>query len=106
VSSKAPRQITAVNVWRKGHREDIEAEASRRAQELGDSRKNFVSLREKVAKELFESLSQEEKTSWANRAKDEHHKATEKWKRESTASPSTNPADRQRYVLSIIIIIV
>jgi hypothetical protein len=96
LSSKTPRQITAVNAWRKGHRKDIEAEASRRAKELGDSRKTLVSLREKVAKEFFANLSQEEKTSWANRAKDEHHEAVEKWKRESTVSPSTDPADRQK----------
>jgi hypothetical protein len=78
------------------HREEIEAEASRRNKELGASRNKLVSLREKVAREFFEKLSQEEKTSWASRAKEEHRMVTEKWKRESTAPPSTDPADRQR----------
>lgn len=60
------------------------------------NRSMSASVREQVAKKMFEKLSAEEQNEWVMQAKEEHQEAVKEWKDEKTKSPSTSPADRQR----------
>jgi len=93
---KPPRLVSAMNSWRKDHRKEIKDELSRRVKLEGWDRKTLAPLREKVAKEIFGRLSQAERNRWAEQAKQKHKTATEEWKKEVSAPPSTCPADRER----------
>lgn len=95
-SNKAPRQKTAVNVWRRSHTEEIEKEVKLRAQRDNVDRKRLAPVREKVAKEMFERLSLGERDKLSMHAKEDHAAEIKKWKQETTTPPSTSPADRQR----------
>lgn len=106
---KKPRAKSAINLWRRTQRDDIEAEVRQRLQQSAAAagefpskaeQKNMISLREKVAKEFFDNLSAEVKATWAEAAQEEHDAALSKWKEDLEACPSTLPADRQRFVLS------
>ena len=91
-----PRCRPAGNLWRKGHREEIEAEVHRRAAAQGTDPKILAPLREAIIKELFGGLPKEEQADWARLAKGEHEDAVKAWKGEVGAPPSTDPKDRQR----------
>jgi hypothetical protein len=94
---KAPCLSSATNVWRRSNRKEIEAETSCEAERLNKNQKSDVaSIRERVAKRLFEALSAEERDEWTSMAKEEHTEAMQKWIKELDQSPSTHPADRQR----------
>jgi len=56
----------------------------------------LASVREQVAKKMFRQLSTEEQNEFALQAKEEHQAAIKEWKEQTTRSPSTNLADRQR----------
>jgi len=47
---------------------------------------------------MFERLDKDEKEQWEAQAKEEHHELLTKWEDDTTKPPSTDPADRQRYV--------
>ena len=97
-SDKAPRQKTAVNIWRKSYTQEIEKEVTLRAQRDSLDRKKLAPVREKVAKEMFEKLSVGDKDKWTKQAKEDHEAEMKEWKfKQETTSPlSTCPADRQR----------
>jgi hypothetical protein len=97
-SDKAPRQKTAVNIWRKSYTQEIEKEVTLRAKRDNVDKKKLAPVREKVAKEMFEKLSLEDKDKWTKRAKEDHEADIKEWKfkQETTSPPSTSPADRQR----------
>lgn len=97
-SIQRPRMRSAVNVWRRTEVQVIEAEVRRLVLEGHISRPKVVTLRERVAKEMFSKLSEEEREEWGARAKEEHEKAVEDWTNETQADPSEDPAARQRYV--------
>lgn len=63
-------------------------------------KKKMASIREKVAKEMYDGLSSEDKAHWLGVAKEDHEVALAKWKVDLEAPPSEAPADRQRYVYS------
>ena len=93
--AKPPRLGTAVNLWRISHRAEIEAETTRSA--VGkDRRTDLAPIRERVAKRLFDALDLEDRNYWTSMAQEDHKAAMEQWKKETTQTPSTNPADRQR----------
>ncbi|KAJ3503663.1 hypothetical protein NLJ89_g8330 [Agrocybe chaxingu] len=97
VSFHRPRQKTPANVWRRTNREQIEEEAKRRAvEDTTGPKKKLAPIRESVAKEMFASLSEQEKEEWAQVAKDEHAALLAKYKSEVESPPSTEPVDRQR----------
>lgn len=94
-SSPRPRVPIPWNIWRKDSKAIIEKEARRRADEQGVPLKNLAPVREKVVREMYDALSQEQKDRWEKRAKSEHAKAVKKWEAESKSLPSTAPRDRQ-----------
>jgi hypothetical protein len=102
-SDKAPRQKTAVNIWRKSYTQEIEKEVTLRAKRDKLDRKRLAPVREKVAKEMFEKLSSGDKDKWTKQAKDDHEAEIEEWKQETTSPPSTCPADRQRFASLFLI---
>lgn len=97
-SIQRPRMKSAMNIWRRTEAPVIEAEVRRLVLEGGISRSKVVALRERVAKEIFFELSEEERDEWKAQAKLEHEKAVENWTNETQADPSEDPAARQKYV--------
>ena len=97
-SDKAPRQKTAVNIWRKSYTQEIEKEVTLRAQRDSLDRKKLAPVSKKVAKEMFEKLSVGDRDKWTKQAKEDHEAEMKEWKfKQETTSPlSTCPADRQR----------
>ena len=100
-TSGKPRQKTAMNIWRRTHAEKIEAEVKRRALEQGTSKKGLAALREKVAKELFALVDPAERDACRERALEEHAIDMAQWKKSVLVRPSTEPADRHRWVVII-----
>jgi len=96
MKSKAPRLNSAINTWRRSFREKIQAEAKLQAEKLGKDGNMLASVREQVAKKMFEQLSTEEQEEWASQAKEEHQEAMKEWKEQIKRPPSTSLADRQR----------
>jgi len=99
-SSGKPRQKTAMNIWRRTHSAEIEAELRHRASEMAIDRKRLAASRETVAKDLFSALESSEKEEWKQRAKEEHEAALAVWNKAVTDGPSEEPADRQRRVVN------
>ena len=97
-----PRRKTAVNVWRKTQRTAIEAKVKTRAANSGATRDNLAALRDKLAREMFSTLPEAEQEHWKNQANVESEAALAAWKCDMESEPSTDPADRQRCVHSIL----
>lgn len=95
-----PRLKTPGNIWRKNHRTEIEDEVNRQAKAAGVPKNKVAPLRERVASKLYNGLGEAEKRYWAQVAKQDHDSAMEKWDKEVNGSPSTEPADLQKYVHS------
>lgn len=85
-----------MNIWRRTHTQDIEAEVKRRAFEQGVSHKGLAALHEKVVKNLFSAVDPVEKHEWKERAMEEHASDLARWKKSMLDQPSTDPANRQR----------
>ena len=97
VGASRPRLKTASNLWRKEHRDDIEAEAQRRVNSMGEAKKRkLASTRQTVATEKYAALSKEEKANWAAKAEEEHEEAKKEYEAAINGPPSTAPADRQK----------
>jgi hypothetical protein len=97
-SIQKPRQKAPVNVWRKLARKEIDFEAKKIIEKDKIPPSKHAALRDKVAREMYDFLSPEEKAQWVEQAKEEHEAALEKWKNDFEGSPSTAPEDRQRRV--------
>jgi len=95
-TSGKPRQKTAMNIWRRTHTEEIEAELRRRISEFGVERKRLAASRENIARDMFGALEGDQKEEWKQRAKEEHEVDLASWNKSMTGEPSTEPADRQR----------
>lgn len=98
----APRARSAANTWRKTQRECIDAEAKRLAEEMekvplkeGEKRESMVTIRDRVARDMFGKLSKGEQNEWKKTAAQEHRVAEAAWKAEMEAKPATDPKSRQ-----------
>ncbi|KAF9533124.1 hypothetical protein CPB83DRAFT_903106 [Crepidotus variabilis] len=92
---RPPRNIAPAFVWRQSHSEEIAAQVNQRALAEGRSRKSFAPLREKVVKEMYAALPQEEKEKWSAKAKEQHEEDLTKWNKELKRPPSEELNDRQ-----------
>jgi len=100
---RQPRHQSASNIWRRSFRKEIEAEASREVETQDKSRKrDLASIREQVAKRMFEALTKEEKDEWTAISNIEHEENMMNW-RKVTSGDFTDPADRQRYLYLIFV---
>jgi hypothetical protein len=93
-----PRLKAPVNVWRKLQRKEIDFEAKKIIEKEDTPLSKYAAVQEKVAREMYNLLSPEEKLQWVEQAKEEHEAAMAKWKDDTEGSPSTTPEDRQRQV--------
>lgn len=98
-----PRFRTAVNLWRKTQRIDIEAETKAIAEAakkkpLGPDEKPeaLITIRDRVARGRFGKLPAEERAFWKQEALTEHELAMNLWKTNMNAPAPTDPAARQR----------
>jgi len=93
---KLPRLKAPFNLWRVGERDEI----SRLAKlEPGFNKKNAAATRDRIAKNLFDLESPEEKEEWSTRAAELYDEEKIKYDRHMKEPPSTRPEDRQMYVL-------
>ncbi|KAF8958799.1 hypothetical protein BDZ97DRAFT_1940816 [Flammula alnicola] len=94
-----PRCKTGVNVWRKTHREEIEAELKNRLGDLKGKKDRLAAERDKIAREMFAKLDEEEQRSWKVVAMDEHSELMKEYKKDAQLAntPSTDPADHWSY---------
>ncbi|KAF9471420.1 hypothetical protein BDN70DRAFT_938959 [Pholiota conissans] len=99
-----PRCKTGVNMWRKTHREHIEAELKRRLGDLKGKRDRLAAERDKIAREMFGRLDLEEQRSWKTMAVAEHDELMKEYRREVAKShtPSRSPEDRQRCIQGLV----
>src|SRR5271156_411396 len=70
-----PRLKATVNVWRKTQHKEIDVEAKKRTEEENIPRSKHAAVRDKVAREMYDLLPQEEKSQWIEQAKEEHEAA-------------------------------
>lgn len=97
-SIKKPRLKSATNVWRKSQRQEIDVQVKKITQAGDTPRTALAAIRDKVARELFDKLPQEDKTHWIGVAKEEHEEALTRWKEDCEGNCSTSPKDRQKCV--------
>ncbi|KAJ3490466.1 hypothetical protein NLJ89_g11430 [Agrocybe chaxingu] len=102
LTEKKPRQKTPANVWRRNHRDEVEAELRVRAIAGGITRKQLAALRETVVKDLFKGLPQEEKDEYTALAKEEHLEVLAQWEKDMRSAPAKGPADRQRCIQGFV----
>uniref|UniRef100_A0A8H8CFR3 Uncharacterized protein n=1 Tax=Psilocybe cubensis TaxID=181762 RepID=A0A8H8CFR3_PSICU len=100
-----PRMKTPANVWRKTQRDAIDREYERQAalarlrgQPVKSS--NKVADRDRIAREMYAALPKSEQERWKKVAKEEHEAAMEMYDGDNELS--TDPADRQRAIQSIV----
>ena len=94
--SGRPRKKTAVNVWRKSQRHNIEARVKELAKEQDIPKDQWAALRDKVAREMFNQLPAVVQEKWKKQAEEETRLALELHERSCKTDPSTVPEDRQR----------
>lgn len=92
-----PRRKTPVNVWRKTERVSIDNEIKQNHSDVPKAQ--LAALRDKIARDRFAKLPLETRRHWELLAEQEHDVALEQWEKDVAAAFSTDPADRQRYVI-------
>ena len=90
---KKPRQKPPSNIWRKTQRKEIDLAAK----QLGNiPRSQHATVRDKLARDMFDQLPEEDKAQWTEQAKEEYETAMVRWKEDTEGKPSTLPEDRQK----------
>jgi hypothetical protein len=102
---KQPCLRTAANVWRKTRLPEIEKEVQCRAEDLGWAKSTLAHLREKVTKELYDTLPPGDKDRWVRRAKKEHDELLKKHEEEVRSAPGTDPTSHQQYLLLVLFLL-
>lgn len=100
---KRPRCKSPVNIWCKepDSVKTIQAEWDRIVTTIDPGKR--AAKRAEVASALFKTLSEEKQQYYTDRAKEEHKVALRKWNEALMGEVSTAPADRQRFVPSLVI---
>ncbi|PPQ77494.1 hypothetical protein CVT26_006140 [Gymnopilus dilepis] len=96
-----PRRKTAVNVWRKTQRHEIETKVKELAAAQGTAKDHLAALRDKVARDMFNALPSATKEIWTKKADQESEAALAKWKQEFKDEPSLTPAERQKCIQAL-----
>ncbi|KDR76072.1 hypothetical protein GALMADRAFT_139832 [Galerina marginata CBS 339.88] len=98
-----PRQKPAINLWRQTQREAIENNVKARARATKtNTRDGLAPLREKIVREMFTKLDDEEQRRWKDECLREHRVAIAAWKEEMERETSTAPEDRQRCIMGLV----
>lgn len=93
-----PRRQPPVNIWRKTQRKEIDIEAKKITDNGSIPRSKHAAVRDKVARDMYEKLPEEEKAQWIEQATEEYATAMERWQEDTEANPSTASEDRQKWV--------
>jgi len=94
---KTPRLKAPFNLWRVGERDEI----SRLAKLVpGFDKSTAATIRDRIAKELYRALPLDEKEEWCQRAAENYDTDKCSYDKHMKDPPSTQPEDRQMYVLS------
>lgn len=95
----APRQRSAANTWRKTQHDAVEAEIQRQLGQLegegGVKKAQMIAFRDRVAREMFQRLSENEQREWRLAAIAEHQVAMKAWKMEMVGKLPTDSRSRQ-----------
>jgi len=89
-----PRLRTAVNTWRKTQRKEIETEVIRLYGRV--VREKLVSIRDKVAKDMYNKLSEYERKGWDEQAAEDHEERLAEWTELMEGVIPTDNISRQR----------
>ncbi|KAF9484760.1 hypothetical protein BDN70DRAFT_824903 [Pholiota conissans] len=98
LSLSRPRLKTGADIWRKTHRDEIEAEVKRR---FGDDVRGKWTMvaaeRYKIVRERFSKLDKEEQRRWKDMAMAEHNESMEKYRKdvELAKAARNSPESRQ-----------
>ena len=90
-----PRRKTAVNVWRKSQRHEIEAKVKGITGRDNVEKDRLAALRDQIARDMFNKLPSDEQSHWQQQAKIESDFALEQWKRAMLSDPPSTAKDYQ-----------
>lgn len=99
VSIVKPRRKTGYQIWRPTHAAVIDSLVDERAEAENVSGRKKIGLRTKVCKELYDELDSDEKEEWELKAQEQYDETIKRIKDMLELPPSTQPLDRQKYVL-------
>lgn len=91
-----PQMKMACNVWRKTMQDMIEKKVKAMAASQSIAKSGLAALRDKIMRDMFSKLSEEEQRKWQFAAQQEANAAQTMWKEEIVLPPSTVAEDRQR----------
>lgn len=96
-SLSKPRQPIPYNLWAKEdvNRDAIDQQFKTQRVHLQTRKRELLTLRTKITKELYDKLPEETKREWRNHAKHAHNENLSDWKGILEGPPSTTPDDRQ-----------
>lgn len=94
--SDKPRQKSAVNCWSKSQTVSINQLVRQACIANNVGRKNSMVVWNRIAREEFSKLPEDNKRYWEQKAKDDHAREIDEWKAARHAAISTKPEDRQR----------
>lgn len=97
-SLSKPRLPVPHNLWAKAESNREAIERLFEVRKRSASRKEYLSLRSAITRELYGKLPELEKTEWRNKAKEMHTAEVDAWRAALDSPASKEPADRQKYV--------
>lgn len=99
VSIVKPRRKTGYHMWGPTHAAVIDRLVDERAEAENISGRKKIGLRTKVCKEQYDELDSDEKEEWELKAQEQYDATLKRIKDILELPASTQPVDRQRYVL-------
>ena len=92
------RRQPPVNVWRKTQHKEIDIEVKKIMDKDGIPHSKHAAVRDKMAWDMYEMLSEEEKVQWIEQATEEYETAMMRWWNDVEGDPSTASEDCQKWV--------
>lgn len=92
-----PRKPIAYNLYAMENQTVVEPSVQAAKEHF--SKREYAGIRAKTVKALFDELPKEEREEWEKKAKRQHKMALEKWELKENLQPSTDPQDRQQYMI-------
>ena len=99
VSIAKPRRKTGYHMWGPTHSAVIDRLVEERADAENISGRKKIGLRTKICKEQYDELDSDEKEEWELKAQEQYDARVKRIKDILELPASTQPVDRQKYVL-------
>ena len=87
-----------VNIWWKTQQKEIDIEAKKIMDDGSIPCSKHAVVQDKVARDMYEKLPEEDKAQWIEQAAEEYAMAMVRWQEDMEADPSTTPEDCQKWV--------